>query len=106
MRWLACRRWVPCSYPPDGSLAGLPDRVTHRALTRASGSEGAALLAAAMDTGASRRAIGAYRSGRMLEWMLGGVTEPVLHHATLPLLVHWPAALATAKMADFSQILL
>jgi len=77
--------------PPDGPLAELPGRVTHRTLTHvgahAGGSDGAALLASALAAGADGLAMGAYRSGRMLEWMLGGVTEHVLQHATLPLLL-------------------
>jgi nucleotide-binding universal stress UspA family protein len=40
-----------------------------------------------MDAGADGLAMGAYRHGRMLEWMLDGVTEHVLHHATIPLLM-------------------
>jgi len=47
------------------------------------------LLAAALAAGAVGLAMGAYRSGRMLERMLGGATEHVLGHATLPrLLMH------------------
>jgi hypothetical protein len=34
-------------------------------------------------------AMGAYRSVRMLEWMVGGVTQHMPQHATLPpLLMH------------------
>ncbi len=73
--------------PLDGPLAGLPGRVAHRTLPRTSGSDGAALLAAALDVGADGLAMGAYRGGRTLERILGGVTEHVLHHATLPLLL-------------------
>ena len=73
--------------PPDGPLAGLPGQLLHRTVAHAGGSDGAALLAAAADAGADGLAMGAYRRGRMLEWMLGGVTEHVLHHATLPLLM-------------------
>jgi nucleotide-binding universal stress UspA family protein len=35
--------------------------------------------------GADELATGAYRSGRMIERMLGGVTEHLLRHATSPL---------------------
>ena len=71
----------------DGPLAGLPGKLAHRVLADAGGEDGAALLAAALDAGADGLALGAYRRGRMLEWMLGGVTEHVLHHARLPLLL-------------------
>jgi nucleotide-binding universal stress UspA family protein len=74
--------------PADGLLALLPGQVPHRVLTRPGGNYRAALLAAAMDAGADGLEMGAYRSGRMLAWMLGRVTEHVLHHATLPLLLH------------------
>lgn len=73
--------------PSDGPLAGLPGRLVHRTVAQGAGGDGAALLAAAMDAGADGLAMGAYRRGRMLEWMLGGVTEYVLHHATVPLLM-------------------
>jgi nucleotide-binding universal stress UspA family protein len=72
--------------PPDGPLAGLPGNVTHRVLPH-HGSDGAALLVGAMDAGADGLVMGAYRRGRVLEWLLGGVTEHVLHHAKLPLLL-------------------
>jgi nucleotide-binding universal stress UspA family protein len=51
------------------------------------GDDGATLLAAAQTAGADGLAMGAYRRGRMLEWIPGGVTAHVLHHATLPLLL-------------------
>jgi nucleotide-binding universal stress UspA family protein len=74
--------------PPTGPLAGLPGRLTQSVLPPdAAGGDGAALLAAAMDAGADGLAMGAYRRGRVLEWLLGGVTEHVLHHAALPLLL-------------------
>jgi nucleotide-binding universal stress UspA family protein len=75
--------------PPDGPLAGLPGRLTHRTLAHADDGDGdgAALLAAAMDAGADGLVMGAYRRGRLLEWLLGGVTEHVVHHAALPLLM-------------------
>lgn len=72
--------------PPDGPLAGLPGALTQRTLAHGGG-DGATLLAAAVAAGADGLAMGAYRRGRVLEWMLGGVTEHVLHHATLPLLM-------------------
>jgi nucleotide-binding universal stress UspA family protein len=73
--------------PRDAPLAGLPGKVTHRVVAPAAEGDGAALLAAAQEAGADGLAMGAYRRGRMLEWMLGGVTEHVLHHANLPLLL-------------------
>ena len=45
---------------------------------------GAALLAAARSLGADSLVIGAYRRHRFFEWVLGGVTRHVLHHADLP----------------------
>ncbi len=73
--------------PPDGPLAGLPGNVVLRTVAPGDAGDGAALLAAAMEAGADGLVMGAYRRGRMLEWMLGGVTEHVLHHATMPLLM-------------------
>jgi nucleotide-binding universal stress UspA family protein len=72
--------------PPHCPLADLPGHLTQRVLPH-HGSDGAALLAAAMEAGADGLAMGAYRRGRVLEWLLGGVTEHVLHHAALPLLL-------------------
>jgi nucleotide-binding universal stress UspA family protein len=45
---------------------------------------GEALLARARSIGADCLVIGAYRRHRFLEWVLGGVTRHVLHHADLP----------------------
>lgn len=45
---------------------------------------GAALLATARSLGADSLVIGAYRRHRFFEWVLGGVTRHVLHHADLP----------------------
>ena len=64
---------------------GCVGRITQRAVTSA-GDDGATLLAAALAAGADGLAMGAYRRGWMLEWMLGDVTAHVLHHATLPLM--------------------
>jgi nucleotide-binding universal stress UspA family protein len=45
---------------------------------------GALLLAAARAAGADSLVMGAYRRHRLLEWVLGGVTRHMLHHADLP----------------------
>jgi nucleotide-binding universal stress UspA family protein len=45
---------------------------------------GEALLARARSIGADCLVIGAYRRHRFLEWVLGGATRHVLHHADLP----------------------
>jgi nucleotide-binding universal stress UspA family protein len=74
--------------PPGTALDGLPARVEFRAVPITGHDDGAALVAAAIDAGADGLVIGAYRRGRLLEWMLGGVTEHVLHNATLPVLLH------------------
>jgi nucleotide-binding universal stress UspA family protein len=47
-------------------------------------SVGAALVAAARAAGADSLVLGAYRRHRFFEWVLGGVTHHVLHHADLP----------------------
>jgi nucleotide-binding universal stress UspA family protein len=47
-------------------------------------SVGAALLAAAGALGADSLVMGAYRRHRFFEWVLGGVTRHVLHHAGIP----------------------
>ncbi len=71
----------------DGPLAGLPGRFDQRTVTPGDDTDGAALLSAAVASGADVLAMGAYRRGRILEWALGGVTEYALHHARLPLLL-------------------
>ena len=73
--------------PPDGPLANLPGRLAQRRVAPAGRGDGAALLAAAADSGADGLAMGAYRHGRLVEFVLGGVTEYALHYATLPLLL-------------------
>jgi nucleotide-binding universal stress UspA family protein len=45
---------------------------------------GATLLATARSLGADSLVVGAYRRHRFFEWVLGGVTRHVLHHADLP----------------------
>lgn len=44
---------------------------------------GAALVAAARSIGADSLVMGAYRRHRFLEWVMGGVTRHVLHHADI-----------------------
>lgn len=73
--------------PPDGPLAGLAGRMETQAVAPGAHGDGAALLAAAMAAGADGLAMGAYRRGRLIEFVLGGATEYVLHHAGLPLLL-------------------
>ena len=73
--------------PPPSPPAGADAAFTCRTVPPAGRSDGAALLAAAIEAGADGLVLGTYRRGRMLEWMLGGVTEHVLRHATLPLLL-------------------
>jgi nucleotide-binding universal stress UspA family protein len=48
---------------------------------------GEQLIAAATELGADLLVIGAYRHGRVLEWLLGGVTGTVLDRLTLPVLM-------------------
>jgi nucleotide-binding universal stress UspA family protein len=48
---------------------------------------GAALLGAAAEVGAGLLVMGAYGHTRFREWVLGGVTQHVLAHATLPVLL-------------------
>lgn len=73
--------------PLEGPLAQLPGQVDQRAIDVGGHHDGTALLAAAAACGADGLAMGAYRRGRIVEWVLGGVTEYALHHATLPLLL-------------------
>jgi nucleotide-binding universal stress UspA family protein len=54
------------------------------AVTAGDESIGAALLATARSLGADSLVMGAYRRHRFFEWVLGGVTRHVLHHADLP----------------------
>lgn len=72
------------SIPP---LAGLSVAIDHRAIRADGMSDAEALLAAAAAAGADGLVMGAYRRGRLLEWVLGGVTEHVLRCAELPVLL-------------------
>jgi nucleotide-binding universal stress UspA family protein len=51
------------------------------------GSIGANLLATAAREHAGLLVMGAYTHGRFREMVLGGVTDHVLHHATIPVLL-------------------
>jgi nucleotide-binding universal stress UspA family protein len=53
-------------------------------MTAGDESIGAALLGTARSLGADSLVTGAYRRHRFFEWVLGGVTRHVLHHADLP----------------------
>lgn len=73
---------------PDPALLGLPaERVSFRTIGPKGGEEGNSLLAAVAKAGADGLVMGAYRRGRVMEWILGGVTRHVLHNATVPLLM-------------------
>ena len=72
----------------DPALLGLPaERVSFRTIGPKGGEEGDSLLAAVAKAGADGLVMGAYRRGRVMEWILGGVTRHVLHNATVPLLM-------------------
>ncbi len=76
---------VAAPLPP----AGWQGVFTQTRVAPAGRSDGEALLAAATACGADLLVLGAYRRSRLLEWVLGGVTDHVLRHATLPvLLIH------------------
>jgi nucleotide-binding universal stress UspA family protein len=78
--------------PPESLLAllaqhgidGATIAVETIAVTTGDQSIGTALLAMARSSGADCLVMGAYRRRRFLEWILGGVTRHVLHHADLP----------------------
>jgi nucleotide-binding universal stress UspA family protein len=78
--------------PPDALLALLAGHgiaasaIAVAPIAMAAGDEGvgAALLAEARAVGADSLVMGAYRRHRFFEWVLGGVTRHVLHHADLP----------------------
>lgn len=78
--------------PPEPLLALLAQHGIARAavavetvaVTTSDEAIGAALLATARSLGADSLVMGAYRRHRFFEWVLGGVTRHVLHHADLP----------------------
>lgn len=92
--WLAAASQVsaveiagqPAAEPPAPS-SGWPGSFTRTTVAAAGRSDGEALLDAVAATDADGLVLGAYRRGRLLEWVMGGVTEHVLREATLPLLL-------------------
>ena len=64
-----------------------PEHLEHQAIRREGRHDAEALLAAVAACGADGLVMGAYRRGRVLEWVLGGVTEDVLRFAPLPVLL-------------------
>jgi nucleotide-binding universal stress UspA family protein len=58
----------------------------HRARTR-NGDVPAALMAEAKRLNADLIVMGGYGHSRLREWLLGGVTYHMLHHAPVPLLI-------------------
>jgi nucleotide-binding universal stress UspA family protein len=62
------------------------DSKLHRAKTR-SGDVSAALMAEAKRLNADLIVMGGYGHSRLREWLLGGVTYHMLHHAPVPLLI-------------------
>jgi hypothetical protein len=78
----------PAALPEDWKTANLPPGATLHAVSPGGRSEGVALLEQAAALGADGLAIGAYRRGRLLERLLGGVTADVMRAATIPVLMH------------------
>jgi nucleotide-binding universal stress UspA family protein len=74
--------------PADWKAANLPAAATLRVVPPAARSDGDELLHQAAACGADGLAIGAYRRGRLLERLLGGVTADVLRAARIPVLMH------------------
>jgi len=75
------------SLPADWQAANLPPGAAFRMIRPAGRSDGVALLQEAEAVGADGLAIGAYRRGRLLERLLGGVTDDVLRQAPFPVLM-------------------
>ena len=92
--WLAVAEQVTLLEVTDAPLNAAvlpipiaPERLNHQMVHRVGRHDGEALLAATAACGADGLVMGAYRRGRLLEWVLGGVTEYVLRAATLPVLL-------------------
>jgi nucleotide-binding universal stress UspA family protein len=73
--------------PADWKAANLPAGATLHVAAPAGRSDGDALLRAAAALGADGLAIGAYRRGRLMERLFGGVTADALRDAAIPVLV-------------------
>jgi nucleotide-binding universal stress UspA family protein len=74
--------------PADWAAAHLPQGAQWHVEKPDGRNDGTALLAAATALGADGLAMGAYRHGRLVERILGGVTSDVLREATIPVLMH------------------
>jgi nucleotide-binding universal stress UspA family protein len=89
--WLLAADRVSVIAVTDGAAAlpgDLPAGATLHVVRPAGRSDGTALLQEAAALGADGLAIGAYRRGRLMERLLGGVTADVLRDATIPVLMH------------------
>lgn len=75
------------SWPEDALLGVEPGRLERRRIEPGGQDEADSLLAAVADAGADGLVMGAYRRGRVMEWILGGVTQQCLCAATRPLLM-------------------
>jgi hypothetical protein len=73
--------------PPDWNAANLPAAATFRSVRPAGRPDGELLLQEAEALGADGLAIGAYRQGRLVERLVGGVTADVLRLAKIPVLM-------------------
>jgi nucleotide-binding universal stress UspA family protein len=74
--------------PEDWQAANLPAAAVLHVVPPGGRSDGDTLLQQAVALGADGLAIGAYRRGRLLERLLGGVTADVLRTAPVPVLMH------------------
>ena len=73
--------------PRDWTAANLPPNATFHTVRSAGRSDAEALLQESAALGADGLALGAYRHGRLLERLLGGVTNDVLRDARCPVLM-------------------
>jgi hypothetical protein len=73
--------------PGDWMAANLPATATLHVVPPAGASDGETLLRTAATLGADGLAVGAYRRGRLVERLLGGVTADLLRAATIPVLM-------------------
>jgi hypothetical protein len=77
----------PVVLPEDWKAANLPPTATLHTVSPAGRSDGAALLEQAAALGADGLATGAYRRGRLVERLMGGVTADVMREAGIPVLM-------------------